>query len=250
MELKNDISFKNLTVQEIYEIILPNLNYLKDSFAFLKIDDPDFKDLILNEIIKLKESCLEEYNTNLIFKKIEYKLEIVTKEMLADSNNCIKIVSNFIEKKCCNIKNCSEALKSVEDISQFLNKYNFEVNPDNMIELLTINKLFNKTLKLIFEEYYSIISESDLETVFEDKFLILALYTYKYLNNMDDQKESDTLVDDSIEASMDSIDLYLRDISRFPILTFEEEIELAKKIENGDEKAKKKLVESHLRCHF
>lgn len=44
-----------------------------------------------------------------------------------------------------------------------------------------------------------------------------------------------------------SLGLYFRDVSRVPLLTPEEEVELTTKVKNGDEKAKNKLIESNLR---
>jgi RNA polymerase primary sigma factor len=47
--------------------------------------------------------------------------------------------------------------------------------------------------------------------------------------------------------SFDSIQMYLKEISKTPLLTPEEEIYLAKQLEKGDQAAQKKLVESNLR---
>src|ERR1700722_7012005 len=49
------------------------------------------------------------------------------------------------------------------------------------------------------------------------------------------------------ETSTDSLQLFLKDIGRVPLLSAREEIDLAKRIERGDLDAKRKMVESNLR---
>jgi RNA polymerase primary sigma factor len=49
------------------------------------------------------------------------------------------------------------------------------------------------------------------------------------------------------EATSDSLQLFLRDISHRPLLTAAEEVELAKRIEKGDTAAKNRMIESNLR---
>jgi RNA polymerase primary sigma factor len=54
-------------------------------------------------------------------------------------------------------------------------------------------------------------------------------------------------LDLSVEPSLDSLRLYLREIGRVPLLTAAQEVSLAKRIERGDMDAKAHMVEANLR---
>jgi RNA polymerase primary sigma factor len=54
-------------------------------------------------------------------------------------------------------------------------------------------------------------------------------------------------LDLSVEPSLDSLRLYLREIGKVPLLTADQEIYLAKRIERGDMNAKQHMIEANLR---
>src|SRR5205823_2657505 len=63
---------------------------------------------------------------------------------------------------------------------------------------------------------------------------------------MPDQRKKAT-VDLTVEPSLDSLRLYLRSIGRVDLLTAEQEVQLARRIERGDMAAKQQMIEANLR---
>ncbi len=61
------------------------------------------------------------------------------------------------------------------------------------------------------------------------------------------EEEMAPKLDLSVEPSLDSLRLYLRAISKVPLLTADQEVYLAKRIERGDMSAKAQMIEANLR---
>jgi RNA polymerase primary sigma factor len=62
-----------------------------------------------------------------------------------------------------------------------------------------------------------------------------------------EHEEKKKLEDEQIEAGSDTVQMYLREIGQYPLLRSEEEADLAKRIEKGEETARQKLMLSNLR---
>jgi RNA polymerase primary sigma factor len=62
-----------------------------------------------------------------------------------------------------------------------------------------------------------------------------------------DTEEKKKLEAEQLDAGSDSVQMYLREIGRYPLLNNEEEVDLAKRTEKADESARQKLMLSNLR---
>ena len=81
--------------------------------------------------------------------------------------------------------------------------------------------------------------------VFETTSQDIEKDTTKSMQNL--EREIEALARAKSESVSDPVRMYLKEIGRIPLLTFEDEIRLAKRFEKGDLRAKKKLTESNLR---
>ncbi|MCR5792315.1 MAG: RNA polymerase sigma factor RpoD [Lachnospiraceae bacterium] len=135
---------------------------------------------------------------------------------------------------------------------------------EKLVELKEFAKLHKNTIEV--SEINDFFGKMQL-----DPTMIEKAYEYLETNGIDVLRITDEVTDEQIileaeedgeeEEDLKNIDLsvpegvsiedpvrmYLKEIGKVPLLTAEEEIELAQRMEKGDEEAKKKLAEANLR---
>ncbi len=64
---------------------------------------------------------------------------------------------------------------------------------------------------------------------------------------VEDEAKAPPKLDVTVDPSLDSLRLYLREIAKVPLLTADREVYLAKRVERGDMAAKRQMIEANLR---
>ncbi len=114
---------------------------------------------------------------------------------------------------------------------------------------ITLNEIVKTVPKIEkdiegLEELYSALEDARIQVIERSEFLKLP--SVEEEPQKKGRKKKIEFPDDQI-FKIDSVQMYLKEIGRYPLITGEEEMELAKRIEKDDETAREKLTRSNLR---
>jgi RNA polymerase primary sigma factor len=97
------------------------------------------------------------------------------------------------------------------------------------------------------EELHGFLEKSEIELVEDIDPAIAASSQLERAPDRRGRRKAKTALDLKPDMTTDSLQLFLKDIGKVRLLTAQEEVDLAKRIERGDLDAKQKMVESNLR---
>ncbi|SHJ09860.1 RNA polymerase, sigma 38 subunit, RpoS [Thermoclostridium caenicola] len=136
--------------------------------------------------------------------------------------------------------------EGIKDLKAILKELTDEGREKGMLTYREIEDAFEKVdispeqIEKVYETLEKLgieIVADNIEEEFED---------FQFTDGLEDADLDDLSVPEGISID-DPVRMYLKEIGKVPLLQGDEEIELAKRMEQGDEEAKKRLAEANLR---
>ena len=222
-------------------------NYVNSKEVCLEVITNDIVDYLSNE--DLENITIDKINT-----KIEEQLNKYLHKEIDNQENTLIILNNYLSDNIKSINNYDKRLKFFDKFNEFLLDIDYILTPEVINELIVASLPLYNIIKNIFNKNSDGIKKGQIYEMFSNDTIVSFLEIYAYLNNIEinndeylNEEELDNTISKEDTYSRDPLKVYINEITKIPLLTREEAESLALRIENGDEEAKKLLVEANLR---
>ena len=225
------------------------VNKLIKEYSFLGLDKKEYESLA----VKVYDLCKREYNKSIhssfdVFFKESLKMALndLVKKKLNDGDASVFI--RYIESKYKSnkiIRGCE--FYEIRKFSRWLRKIDCELPPELILEVLKNSKEFYSYVGAFVNDNLDRIKIDGIDEICNDSLSSQFVEGYCLLNDIELVDVNEDISYDKNYIDDDLFRQYLREMEKYPLLSPEEQIELAFKVKEGDVEAKNKLVETNLR---
>ncbi len=242
------LNLKEMDSREIFESLKESINDVFQKFQYTEISKQDYYRIVLNEIFASKQTYKGDIPySDFLVKRISKSLIDVSKNITRTPELKFKVINNYINQEFASVLAIDDLIKHFDSLSYILETYDYIPDSRSLERLINENFVFNTMIQSIVNHYYSQITSGNLESTFDNELLMFSIEVYCSINDIEIKRENfEHILNDSSFIN-DSFKAYIHEISKIPLLTSEEEKELAKKIATGDQEAKNKFIECNLR---
>ena len=244
---KNSIN-KNSALFKKYSYMVEDLY---NTYSFLNMPKNEFVDSFISalQIVSKKDISdvsFENY-LSIVFKN-QIKRYIIDKY---ESVNYKEILMNYINSRIKEVTDIDDIKNQLSLINEFAVSFSVYIKDETIDYIIKNLPLINKYLNIIYNRYKDIIISGEYEYEFDDMYLNMLIEKYASINNLeigtDKEIDINAFKEYMSKDDIDLVNLYLNEISQYPLLKPEEEIKLGYQILEGNLEAKNMLVERNLR---
>lgn len=232
-----------LIQQKILEELTPSIESLKKQFSFSGIEKEKFKEIIeasVKSIFNKKKEINEKDITKSFKLKFEKNMYSYLKDEFQDEKQSLQIINNYADENL-SLDN-KNSIKELDKLDQLFKKVKIYPEPNVFMELLNNNKIKDLITEIVSQNYTKIKKD---EFILDSVSINSLIDSYCIKENIERDSSEDTYLEET-PFTEDYVRMYLQDI-KAPILTREEELEIATRMKAGDIDAKNQMIESNLR---
>ncbi len=219
---------------------------LHKKYSFLNEEDlNNVVEIVLDRINRENFKTEEEF-LNKMTLEIDNKVKNYTKEKIEKQYD-FRFISNILYTT----PNTSNVDDTFNKIVKFFKAIRLELSFDLSEKMLSNCTILNENVKSVVQKNRTLLKEKFVDEIFDEPNACVLITTYCNLNGIplkefEIEIDDDFLKEESLKSG-NSLSIFLKEIGSYPLLTAEEEKELGYRILDGDEEAKKTLVECNLR---
>lgn len=229
------------------ELLMEEATSIFNDFSFLHISELDMFNM-LSECLNDLDNVNSENMINKFKIALYKKLSIVAFE----KGLGYYVLDSYINNNIPKVLNENSIELFFEQFDSFVkNNLNVKCNVNDFANLFSINKNYMKLIEKSFDKFNS----ESLEYGGANDVFVCSIEAYSMVNGLGnklDDKINDDLKSsldkkESSHFTLDNTEDFFNEIAKYPVLTHEQEVELAHRIKLGDDEAKNLFILSNIR---